>query len=267
MHAPTLFVGLHQPNHAPYVAQCMISINRLITRTPDGTYARRRDGSLRIRRKPLAGRIFLDSGAFTILDRYGEYPESPADFCTAVRHLATIGELVAVSSQDYMCEPAMLARTGLSVREHQRRTIMRYDQIRAGLPDPIPLVPVLQGYQPAEYVQPGADYGDRLQPGMRVGIGSVCKRNGRLHDLEAVLVAIHDARPDLRYHGYGLKTTALRSSIVRAILHSTDSLAWSYAARRAGRDPNDWHAAGAFADRLTRQPVQIRHYQYALRAD
>ena len=264
MARPTFYVGLHQPNHAHYFPQCMISINRLVRRAADGTYARRQDGALRIRQKPIGGRIFLDSGAFTVLDRYGHYPETPDEFCLAVRHLATLMDLVAVSSQDYMCEPFMLARTGLSIAEHQRRTIDRYDAIRAGLPASVHVVPVIQGWTPADYVRHLAAYGDRLTPGMWVGVGSVCKRNGKIQQLLEILMAIHAARPDLRLHGYGLKATAFRSSLVRQLLHSSDSLAWSYAARRAGRDPNAWQEAQTYVARLASTPVRDRPYPSAM---
>lgn len=261
---PTFYVGLHQPNHAHHFPQCMISINRLIRRNRDGTYARRQDGALRIRQTPIGGCVFLDSGAFTILDRYGHYPETPEDFCAAVRHLATICDLLGVSSQDYMCEPRMLKRTGLTVAEHQRLTIERYDAIRAGLPAAIHVVPVIQGWTPVDYVRHLAAYGDRLTAGMWVGVGSVCKRNGKIKTLLDILMAIHTARPDLRLHGYGLKATALRSGLVRTLLHSSDSLAWSYAARRAGRDPNDWHEAAAYVARLATVPVNDRPYQHVM---
>ena len=33
---------------------------------------------------------------------------------------------------------------------------------------------------------------------------------------------------------------------VRGLLWSADSMAWSYSARKQGRDPNDWREAKAF---------------------
>ena len=89
-----------------------------------------------------------------------------------------------------------------------------------------------------------------------VGVGSVCKRNSRVGVIEDVLAAILRERPDLRLHGFGLKLTALQSATVRRMLHSADSMAWSWAARREGRNANDPAEAHAFAARVAVPPMQ-----------
>ena len=68
--------------------------------------------------------------------------------------------------------------------------------------------------------------------------------------IEAVLLAVKAERPDLRLHGFGLKSTALGSPLVRSLLHTADSMAWSYAARREGRNQNSWREAKAWAARI-----------------
>jgi hypothetical protein len=67
----------------------------------------------------------------------------------------------------------------------------------------------------------------------------------------------------LRLHGFGLKLTALSSSVVRGCLYSADSMAWSYAARRQGRDVNDWNEARLFVQRVASQPVVQRGFQHS----
>lgn len=104
-------------------------------------------------------------------------------------------------------------------------------------------MPVLQGYAPGDYVRHLEMYGSRLEMGAWVGVGSVCKRNAYPEQIVAVLSAIKRRRPDLRLHGFGLKITALTSSRVRALLHTSDSMAWSYHARMHGRGGNDWREA------------------------
>ncbi len=79
-----------------------------------------------------------------------------------------------------------------------------------------------------------------------VGVGSVCKRQGDPGSIVAVLDAIHQVRPDLRLHGFGVKLTALKHPAVRAMLWSADSMAWSYSARKQGRDGNSSLEAQAF---------------------
>jgi hypothetical protein len=222
------YVGLHQPSDAKHFERACISINRLVGR--------------RNRRKPVGARLLVDSGAFSEISRHGRYRASVADYAGQLRGLAGVAEIEAAVAQDYMCEPFILAKTGLTVADHQRLTIERYDALLAeGLP--FPIMPVLQGYEPAEYQAHVAAYGERLTPGMWVGVGSVCKRNANPASVLAVLGAIGAMRPDLRLHGFGLKRTALSQPDIRALLSSADSMAWSFAARREGRGRNDWREA------------------------
>lgn len=229
----TFYVGMHQPAQAQHIqGPVMISYNRLRTRKSA---------------IPGLGRWMLDSGAFTEVTTHGTYRDGPEVYAAAVRRWASCGQLQAAVSQDYMCEPFVLARTGLSIAEHQRLTIERYDALRALVGDVAYLLPALQGYLPEYYVGHLAAYGERLAHGAWVGVGSVCKRNASVREIGAVLRAIKQARPDLQLHGFGLKTTALQSREIRSLLRSADSMAWSYAARREGRDANDWREAAAFA--------------------
>ena len=155
-----------------------------------------------------------------------------------------------------MCEPWILEKTGLTVEDHQRLTIERYDALLR-CDTGCYIMPVLQGYAPQDYARHIEMYGDRLAPGMWVGVGSVCKRNGDPRAIEAVLLAIHHQRPDLRLHGFGLKKTALTSGIVQELLSSADSLAWSYAARREGRDRHSWLEAERYRNQVESRPVQV----------
>ena len=77
-------------------------------------------------------------------------------------------------------------------------------------------------------------------------------------------MAIKRERPDLRLHGFGVKTTALASSVVRDCLYSADSMAWSYAARREGRDGNSHYEAARFLQKIESQDVQKRDFSFRL---
>jgi hypothetical protein len=205
------------------------------------------------------GDWIMDSGAFTTIAKHGGYPESPAAYAAEIRRWKGNGNLLAAVAQDYMCEKHMLERTGLTVEEHQRLTIERYDVLLAE-DTGVYIMPVLQGYSPREYISHIRQYGDRLKEGMWVGVGSVCKRNSNPMAIYMVLSAIKDARQDLRLHGFGLKTTSLADPIIRDMLYSADSMAWSFAARRQGRNANDWREAKNFikdiADRITASLMQ-----------
>ncbi len=197
----------------------------------------------------------MDSGAFMELKLHGRYRDSVAEYAAQIRRWARCGTLVAAVAQDYMCEPFMLERTGLTVAEHQRLTIERYDALLAEQTGTY-VLPVLQGYTPAEYVDHIRQYGSRLAAGAWVGVGSVCKRNGDPGAIRDVLYSISRMRPDLRLHGFGVKRTALSLGIVRDYLYSADSMAWSFAARKARRagdltrSANDWREARGYARRV-----------------
>ena len=242
------YVGLHQPSDARRFPEAMISVKRLTGRRGSFT--------------PPSSSWMLDSGAFTEIDQHGRYREPPERYAQRIIRWWHVGRMVSATSQDYMCEARILDKTGLSLADHQRLTIARYDAIRALVPASIYVLPVLQGYQPQEYVTCLRDYGARLTPGMWVGVGSVCKRNGTPHAIAAVLRAIKAERPDLRLHGFGCKQTALGSADVRELLHSADSLAWSLRARKAryhdgdlSRDANSWREAAAYRARVMEGPL------------
>jgi hypothetical protein len=85
----------------------------------------------------------LDSGGFTELTLHGRWQTSPAEYVEAVaRYQAEIRGLVWAAPMDWMCEPSMLARTGLSVAGHQVRTVENYCLLRQLAPW-LPFIPVL----------------------------------------------------------------------------------------------------------------------------
>lgn len=199
----------------------------------------------------------MDSGAFTEVVRHGGYRYSVEEYAAQIRRWSSNGNLLAAVAQDFMCEAFVLEQTGKTVAEHQRMTVERYDALMACDTAGVYLMPVLQGYTPAEYVEHIRQYGDRLAHGAWVGVGSVCKRNGDIGAIEEVLMAIHLERPDLRLHGFGLKTTALSSGLVRELLETADSMAWSFHARKNGRNANDWREAKRWTAKIASRPVQV----------
>lgn len=198
----------------------------------------------------------MDSGAFTTILTHGGYPESVETYAAQIKRWKGNGNLLAAVAQDYMCEAHMLERTGLTIPEHQRLTIERYDALLA-CDTGVYILPVLQGYMPKEFVEHLRQYGARLAHGAWVGVGSVCKRNGTPGGVEQVLLAIKAVRPDLRIHGFGLKITSLGSAIIRSLLHTADSMAWSFAARKSGGNQNDWREAREFVRRIETQRLQM----------
>lgn len=197
----------------------------------------------------------MDSGAFTEISTHGYYRHAVSSYADEIRRWKTNGNLLAAVAQDYMCEPFIIEKTGLSVSEHQRLTIERYDALLAE-DTGVYILPVLQGFAPEDYVAHIRMYGKRLKMGMWVGVGSVCKRNGDPQSVAAVLLAIKGERPDLLLHGFGLKTTALAHPLVRSLLETADSMAWSFHARINGRNGNDWREAVRWTSNIDSRPVQ-----------
>lgn len=237
------FTGLHQPSDARHFDAAFVSVNRL-----------------RSRKAPMLARDWImDSGAFTEISTHGQYRQGVSEYAAEIRRWATngSGRLLAAVAQDWMCEPWIVDKTGLSVGEHQRLTVERYDALLAEDTAGVYVLPVLQGFAPSDYVAHIDMYGDRLRHGQWVGVGSVCKRNGDPRAVAQVLLAIKGARPDLLLHGFGLKTTALSDPLVRAQLETADSMAWSFHARKNGRNANDWREAVRWTSAIDNRPVQL----------
>lgn len=232
------FTGLHQPSDAQHFDAAFISVNRLRTRKSA---------------LPAGGPWIMDSGAFSELARHGRYTSTPQEYAAEVRRWATNGSapLLAAVTQDWMVEPAMLAKTGLTIAAHQRLTIERFDQIKTAIGGACYLMPVLQGWTVDDYLRHITMYGaERLPYGAWVGVGSVCKRQGDPAAILAILRAIKDAHPDLRLHGFGVKMTSLQYPEIRDLLYTADSMAWSFAARYEGRNRNCWREAKAWTARI-----------------
>jgi hypothetical protein len=174
----------------------------------------------------------LDSGGFSELSMYGNWLTSPKTYAELVeRYSAEIGQLAWAAIQDWMCEPWILKKTGLDMREHQLRSVVSYLELRLRSPD-VPWCPVLQGWQVGDYLRHAEMYeraGVQLRDLPIVGIGSVCRRQGTRG---AVDLLVRLSGEGMRLHGFGLKTTALRA--LSPFLASSDSMAWSYEAMKRG---------------------------------
>jgi hypothetical protein len=131
--------------------------------------------------------------------------------------------------QDWMCEPVILAKTGLTVAEHLRKTVDNYLHLRSIAPE-VPWMPVLQGWCKADYLRCADMYrasGVDLSLLPRVGIGTICRRQATAEALD-IIKAIHAL--GISGHGFGFKKNGLREG--HKYLTSADSLAWSFGARR-----------------------------------
>lgn len=219
MTRPRFFLGTHQPG---WLADSPVPL--FIS-----------DRRLRAIRRPLPAMCdwALDSGGFTELSTHGTWAHgpSPAAYAERVRiYQQCIGRLQWAAPQDWMCEPFIVAKTGLTIREHQWRTIDNLFDLRRHGPG-LPFIPVLQGWAVDDYLHHIDLYraaGLDLTTEPLVGVGSVCRRQGT-DEIGEVFTAIRDAGVT-RLHGFGVKALGLRR--YGHLLASADSMAWSMQARR-----------------------------------
>lgn len=68
------------------------------------------------------------------------------------RYQQEIGNLRFAATQDWMCEPFVLAKTGLTVEQHQQRTIDNAKALLDAAPT-LPWAPVIQGWTWGDYVK------------------------------------------------------------------------------------------------------------------
>lgn len=170
----------------------------------------------------------LDSGGFTELSMHGRYVIPEDEYVAQVRrYFEAMPGLQWVAPMDWMCEPFILAKTGLTVAEHQRRTTDNFLRLRREL-GPL-VIPVLQGWTTDDYLRHQWDYYQRggydLTVEPLVGVGSVCRRHNT-----AEAARIFRALDGLNLHGFGVKTDGLYA--YGDCLVSADSMAWSARGRR-----------------------------------
>lgn len=171
----------------------------------------------------------LDSGGFTELSMFGRWKTTPKEYVADVKRLfAEVGRCDWAAPQDWMCEPVITKKTGRTVREHQKRTVANFLELRSLAPS-IPFAPVLQGWVVGDYEHCVELY-DRAGVDLRkqkiVGVGTVCRRQGTI-EAEEIMRRLQGH--GLKLHGFGFKTQGLLRA--QDVMASADSLAWSYSAR------------------------------------
>lgn len=186
-----------------------------------------------IRRKtpPRArGSWALDSGGFTELDKFGRWTVEPVRYADeAARWQAEVGGMAWAATQDWMCEPFMLAKTGKSIQEHQALSIQSCLDLTALAPG-VPWAPVLQGWEVDDYLDHFDQYaraGVDLRAAPIVGVGSVCRRQGT-DEAAQIFAELHGL--GVKCHGFGLKVLGLHKASI--YLESSDSMAWSLGGRK-----------------------------------
>jgi len=174
----------------------------------------------------------LDSAGFVAMVRYRGYPWSIAEYVSLAKALPWDWW----ASMDFCCEREVAADRQ-EVVSRVARTVIWLDKClteaeRQGVKPPMP---VLQGWQAADYVSCAAqmEHYDHYLPDL-VGVGSVCRRAlGGPDGLLAIISRLDRELPrNVRLHLFGVKGSAIRELADHPRIWSVDSMAWDAAARR-----------------------------------
>lgn len=175
----------------------------------------------------------LDSGAFTELSTHGRWTIRPTEYVKlAQRFFDEIGNMEWAAPMDWMCEPFILAKTGLPVETHIRKTVINYVGLREMCPW-FPFIPVIQGFTRDDYmrcIELYYQYRVELHTLDVVGVGSVCRRQA-MPEVEMILREIDGL--GIKIHAFGFKMDGVARC--GQFLESCDSMAWSFNARRLQR--------------------------------
>ena len=190
------------------------------------------------------GLRWLDSGGFTLLNEYGDYPFSVDNYLNLVSRLRPD----YYATMDYPCEPDISRQLGLMTNEQRILATVenaRETLDRAAMVGPGPLaVPVIQGYTLDEYIHCIERHQEACTIRPYMAVGSLCRRmkDSELLDL---ISGIHEAATAVgveRLHLFGVKLTPALA-ILNDMIYSRDSavLYDSYDADiRASRGGRRW---------------------------
>ena len=180
------------------------------------------------RTMPRCAGLFLDSGGFTCLSLYGDYPWSRDEYLALIRQMRP--DLVA--TLDYPCEPDI--RRGDRFQTNDERIEATLSNaawlLEQELPQGPTVVPVIQGYTADEYRSCVEAMGRRGLTRDYMAVGSMCRRwdPRDLRDtMTAIAQAVEEIHPGARLHWFGLKITALSDPACFRHIYSLDTAAWS----------------------------------------
>ncbi|UIP01726.1 hypothetical protein Hbl1158_16865 (plasmid) [Halobaculum sp. CBA1158] len=182
--------------------------------------------------------LFIDPGAYSmfapIAQGLAEYPE------TTETYLHDIGRVQPdrYAWRDYVCEDDVLEHHGWTTEQQQQRTLEAHIEC-ADLHDDLGIsaepVAVVQGSEPADYVEHAEQLADHGLVTERVGIGTMCGRND-VEVCEDIVSAVRSVLPETELHAFGLDRRCYQSEYIIDEISSTDSLAYCYQYRR----PEGW---------------------------
>lgn len=200
----------------------------------------------------------LDSGGFNHLLKEGRWMLSAEEYAKKAHRIQQeTGGMEWAAVQDWVCAPPVLAKTGKTVREQQELTLASWEELRA-INQRVPWVPILQGISRRDYLEHVEMYqkaGTELKDLEVVGIGGVAARQT---DDEVIETLEELSKAGLKLHGFGIKIEGVRKAV--PFLKSSDSMAWSWHARKTGGDRNGQPDAERYRTLLLQEVRKVEEY-------
>ena len=219
----TFYLGSHVLNHIEKTEYPLFLSFRQLNKRKKKTFNQK-------------AKVAVDSGGFSELSMFGGWKTKPQEYIDGLKRLQRLGLKIEWASQmDWMCEPFMLEKTGLTIEEHQRLTVDNLNELRS-LDDSIHFIPVLQGQSLQDYFnhfEMFEEAGFQLRNEPLVGVGSVCRRQNT-SEIGHLFKCLH--AKGLKLHGFGVKKQGIES--YGEYLLSCDSMAWSFGARYSPKGSN-----------------------------
>jgi len=163
--------------------------------------------------------LFVDSGAFSVLSKFGEYPYTPRRYILFVKKMKA--DYAAI--MDYPCEPNGVIK--LLIKERIHRTIDNAIKLMDLEPD-INWVMVIQGWEVDDYLyclDLAKEHG-LLTP--LTAIGSVCVRKNLQRVREIVVTLRDNILSKIKLHCFGLDLRFAKDLAIFNAVYSFDTHAW-----------------------------------------
>jgi hypothetical protein len=180
--------------------------------------------------KDTTKKLFLDSGGFSLLSQYPDYPFTLNQYLELAYYIKDNNLLTLIATMDYPCE-AEINRTQLHSNEERIQktidnTIKCYD-----VDSSLPWVPVIQGYTIDEYLACIDLYYEVGIESLYWAIGSICSRKGHYLQMRNIIVTIAKRlETECKLHAFGLGVKFLYDPQIFSNIYSSDSAAWNYRA-------------------------------------
>jgi len=175
-------------------------------------------------------KLFLDSGGFSLLSQYADYPFSIEEYIQLAHYIKDNNLLTLIATMDYPCE-SEINRTQLHTNEERIQKTVDNAVACYDADISLPWVPVIQGYTIDEYLTCLDLYYESGIESFYWAIGSICSRKGHNLQMRNIVVTIAKRlEPECKLHAFGLGIKFLYDPQIFSNIYSSDSAAWNYRA-------------------------------------